>query len=174
MARRLDSVYSPIIHGLLLAVLASLLAGCASTEELYAEYDEALCKLVIEKDTSGQKIVRDLISDTYMKWEPAVYFDFDADDLSNDEKLKLDSAVKILKRFPTILLGLQGFTDHIGASSYNKKLALRRVKSVKDYLTSHGISPARQLVQPIGEEPGGLGSGSASTRAIHRLSLIHI
>ena len=61
----------------------------------------------------------------------------------------LKQAVDTLKRYPKVAVKVVGYTDSIGAASYNQKLSERRAQIVYDYLTSHGISSSR-LEGPLG------------------------
>jgi len=169
MARKIgDLKVYPGTIAVIACVLTILLSGCVSTEELYAQYDEQLCKLVVDSDKDGDIAIRDTISNTWMQWEPAVYFEFDKAELDTNERKKLESSVKILKKFPSVLLSLQGFTDETGSKKYNKKLAIGRVENVKNHLVSSGIAEERLLIQPIGEVLQTFGVSSETSRAALR------
>ena len=58
---------------------------------------------------------------------------------------KLDSLADILKKFPNIVILVEGYTDGIGGVKYNLGLAQRRVNSCIRYLVSKGVS-RKQLV----------------------------
>ncbi len=47
---------------------------------------------------------------------------------------------------------IEGYTDSIGTKAYNDKLALKRAKSVKDYLVKHGIPADRIEMVGYGKE----------------------
>ena len=130
-----------------------MLGACVSTEELYAKYDEQACVFVVEKQEGPGKTLtlREQVSNLAYAWEPAVYFDYDDATLTEDSIKKLDTSFPILRQFPQLRLGLQGFTDKRGSYSYNIGLANRRVNAVLDYLRANGIDAARVSSQPIGK-----------------------
>ena len=76
----------------LLGVSPLLLGACASTDELYAEYDQQACKFVVEKtEGSGRTLtLREEVSQTVYAWEPAVYFAYDRHELTDENKKLLD------------------------------------------------------------------------------------
>ena len=133
------------------AVSPLVLGACVSTEELYAEYDEQACVFVVEKGPGRTLTLREQVSNLAYAWEPAVYFAYDSHELTFDSKKKLDTSFPILKQFPQLRLGLQGFTDNRGGYGYNLRLANRRVESVLNYLAANGVSVDRVSSQPIGK-----------------------
>lgn len=155
-------------------VLATVLSmsavqfGCVSTEELYAEYDESLCVLVPEQSAAGDILLREKISDSLFHWEPAVYFDFDDESLTEETTEKLISVLPVLKRYPHLLLSLQGFTDSTGSIGYNQRLANRRVVAVSEFMASQGVEDTRLVVQTLGEGLKTVGESSEVTRAVNR------
>lgn len=65
-----------------------------------------------------------------------IYFDFGKDNLSNNEKNKIDEAIKDIKDLP---VEITGYTCDIGSRKYNNTLALERAKSVAKYLNEMGV-----------------------------------
>jgi len=128
-----------------------LLGACVSTEELYAKYDEQACVFVVEKGPGETLTLREEVSNMAYAWEPAVYFDYDDATLSDEAKRKLDTSFPILKQFPQLRLGLQGFTDARGSYGYNLRLADRRVDAVLAYMKANGVVIDRISSQPIGK-----------------------
>ena len=57
----------------------------------------------------------------------------------------LDSLSKMLKKFPNIIIRVEGYTDGIGGIKYNIALAQRRVDACIRYLKSQGV-PAKQMI----------------------------
>ena len=149
-------------------ILCALLAlsSCATTEELYAEYDAANC--IVELSDDGVVQVTQTDTDTHMRWEPAVYFDFDSAALQADQMRLLDTSIELLKRYPSFTVGLHGFTDSQGNSGYNRRLANRRVESVSNYLKANGMLAIRLIPLPAGEIPRYLGLDSAAGMASNR------
>ena len=86
-----------------------------------------------------------------VKWEVAVFFDYNKSFLTQAAKHKLNDNIWVLKHKPGMNISVRGYTDSRGSHSYNKALAKRRSNSVKKYLIQHGISMARISIDPIGE-----------------------
>ena len=146
-----------------LLVLCSLgLMSCASTEELYAQYDEQFCpvdgqsvavpanpagSIVPEREVVERVVVKEVpaASAPMMIWEPAVYYNSNSTKLSKSAQRALDSNVNMLLRFPRHLVAIRGFTDSHSSDSYNRELATKRITGVKQYLTKNGIA-ARRVV----------------------------
>ena len=162
MARRL------IRHIAFCSVLLPVLHGCVSTEELYAEYDDEVCKVVVERVENDRMILHETVSDTYFDWVPAVYFGFDASTLDSETRKRLDTDAKILRTYPELLIGVQGFTDRLGGGAYNRALAGRRVSAVANYLRGKGVRPARMVLQPIGAGLPNFGDDDELARAANR------
>jgi len=154
-----------IVIGLVMAVCVS---GCVSTEELYAEYDAADCLLIATTDDAGAINLHEQVTDTHYPWEPAVYFAFDSSDLSLDENARLDKSLQVLKKFPSLVVGLQGFTDRKGSLGYNVELAEARVLAVQAYMKIQGIAEERILLQPIGEVLPQIDPDDNVARAVNR------
>ena len=152
----------------LLALCAIGSTGCVSTEELYAQYDAADCRLIASTDDSGAMELHEQISNTRYPWEPAVYFGFDSSELTADENARLARSLQVLRQFPSLVIGLQGFTDKKGTSQYNRKLALERVRAVKAYLQGAGIAENRIVLQPIGEVLPQIDPNPDVARAVNR------
>jgi len=150
------------------ALLLVLLVGCVSTDELYAPYDATDCNIIIEQNSTGKMMVRDLNSNTHSPWEPAVYFDFNSHELDTENMKLLEGAVVAMTRYPQLNLSLQGFADRIGSASYNKALADRRVGSVIRYLVAEGVQRHRIVDQPLGEGLGQFGTDDVMSRSINR------
>ncbi len=171
MARMIDKTKRQflIISARCLATASPLLlASCASTEELYAEYDQQACKFVVEQGPGETLTVREEVSNLVYNWEPAVYFDYDSSELSTESERLLATAIPILKQFPQLRLGLQGFTDRIGGQAYNARLASRRVNSVVEFMIANNIDGSRISAQPIGIGLAEFGNDLAVAHANNR------
>jgi len=62
----------------------------------------------------------------------------------------LDDIVVVLKKNPALIIEIQGHTDNIGTSEYNRRLSERRAKAVKDYLVKKGIERKRLFAVGFG------------------------
>lgn len=72
-----------------------------------------------------------------------VFFEKSKAVLLPGSKIELERLVKILKDNPTINIELSGHTDNVGNPDINVHLSENRVKAIKDYLVSKGISGKR-------------------------------
>jgi outer membrane protein OmpA-like peptidoglycan-associated protein len=80
-----------------------------------------------------------------------VHFDFDRYNLRRDALAILDDAVAKLQRNPNVRITIEGYCDSIGTEEYNLALGERRATSVRDYLTSRGITANRMRTISYGE-----------------------
>ena len=64
-------------------------------------------------------------------------FDFNAADLSQDEKDRLEILAAFLKENKKAYAAIAGHTDNIGTKEYNMELSFRRVKAVSNYLVKN-------------------------------------
>lgn len=72
-----------------------------------------------------------------------INFDFNSDKLRAESKTVLDQIVKILNDNPDWKMTIEGHTDNVGGETFNKGLSDKRSASVKNYLTSAGITIER-------------------------------
>lgn len=133
----------------LMPCLMLLLQGCISNEELYARYDSGACLLDVSSLQSTTAVAPKGAHE-HPDWVPAVYFDTNDHALSAVARFQLQTTLRVLKRYPQLLLGLQGYTDNRGSAAYNLALADRRIASVKQYLVENGLNPWRVISQPLG------------------------
>lgn len=80
-----------------------------------------------------------------------IFYDFDRATLRPESKEALDEMVKILNENPSVTVEMSAHTDRWGPEAYNMELSRRRAKSVTDYLTEAGISPARLTSKGYGK-----------------------
>jgi peptidoglycan-associated lipoprotein len=81
-----------------------------------------------------------------------VYFDFDKDEIRDDQKATLDAKVGILTANTGLRLRIAGHTDDRGSDEYNLALGQRRAASAQRYLVSRGIDAARFETVSFGKE----------------------
>jgi outer membrane protein OmpA-like peptidoglycan-associated protein len=80
-----------------------------------------------------------------------VYFEFDRSILRKAATVTLDSLVRILEAQPALHVAVDGHADATGNRAYNMALAARRGRTVKWYLTRHGVEAARLTCRTFGE-----------------------
>ena len=81
-----------------------------------------------------------------------IYFDFDRDEIRDDQRATLDAKVPILSSNPNVRIRIAGHCDERGSDQYNEALGQRRAASAKRYLVSRGITESRIEVVSFGEE----------------------
>jgi peptidoglycan-associated lipoprotein len=74
---------------------------------------------------------------------PSVYFDFDSFSVAASERGKVQQAADYLMENPTSGLLLEGHCDWSGTADYNLALGERRSNSVRDYLSTLGVTTGR-------------------------------
>jgi peptidoglycan-associated lipoprotein len=82
----------------------------------------------------------------------AIYFDYDKDEIRDDQRMALDAKVPILTANPAVRIRIAGHTDSRGSDEYNLALGQRRSASAKRYLASRGIAEGRIDVVSFGKE----------------------
>lgn len=73
-----------------------------------------------------------------------------------------------LKGQPGLNIEIQGHTDSSGARSYNQNLSRKRAQSVKSYLVTQGIDPARMAIRGYGPDRPIASNASKEGRARNR------
>jgi len=80
----------------------------------------------------------------------------------------LDKLVAFLNSYPERTAIIEGYTDSVGSEAYNQDLSERRAESVRSYLASRGIAPARLSSSGKGEYGPVADNGSATGRQQNR------
>ena len=81
-----------------------------------------------------------------------IYFAYDADEISADQRAVLDAKLPILLANPRVHIRVAGHTDERGADEYNLALGQRRAASVKRYFTARGVGDERIETVSFGRE----------------------
>jgi peptidoglycan-associated lipoprotein len=81
-----------------------------------------------------------------------VLFDYDRSDLDQQDRDVLQRQAEWLGRYPQVTLVIEGHADERGTREYNLALGARRAASVREYLTTLGVSPARLETISYGKE----------------------
>jgi len=84
--------------------------------------------------------------------EVVVRFDFDEAAITAETDQLLREKLPILRSSPGFTLRLEGHADERGSIEYNLALGSRRAESVRDFLTSQGISENRLTTTSFGKE----------------------
>jgi peptidoglycan-associated lipoprotein len=83
-----------------------------------------------------------------------IYFDYDASEITDDARAKLDAKVPVLSQNAAVRIRISGHTDSRGSDEYNLALGQRRAAAAKRYLTDRGIDAGRIEIVSFGEERG--------------------
>lgn len=81
----------------------------------------------------------------------AVNFEFDKFKISDTEIEKISKVIRDVKSENFNKIEISGYTDRLGNEQYNKKLALKRAESIKDFLVLHGINKDKIKVEGKGK-----------------------
>ncbi len=81
-----------------------------------------------------------------------VYFDFNDYGVRADAQPVLAAQAAWLNRYGSVEVRIEGNCDERGTREYNLALGARRANSVRDFLVSHGVNPARISTISYGKE----------------------
>ena len=81
-----------------------------------------------------------------------IFFAFDSDSLMPKSRGELQRLLEFMKQNRGLEIEIQGHTDSIGSSSYNKKLSKQRALKVFEYLAEHSVPKHRMSAKGYGEE----------------------
>lgn len=92
-----------------------------------------------------------------------VFFDFDKYNLRPDARTTLERQAAWLKKYPSVVVSIEGHCDERGTREYNLALGERRANSAKNYLVALGVNPNRITTISYGKErPAVTGSNEAA------------
>jgi outer membrane protein OmpA-like peptidoglycan-associated protein len=101
---------------------------------------------------------------------PGVYFEFNSAALKPESDAALGTLADVLKQHADWHLTVEGHTDSIGSQRSNQALSEHRAESVRVWLGSHGIAPARLRAVGYGasrpREPNATVEGRARNRRV--------
>ncbi|RMF47568.1 MAG: hypothetical protein D6750_08935 [Bacteroidetes bacterium] len=83
---------------------------------------------------------------------PRLHFNFDKYDLRTEAPAALDTVLRVLAQYPTLVIEVAGHTDSIGSRTYNQGLSERRAHTVYRYLIERGVVPARLRARGYSED----------------------
>lgn len=80
-----------------------------------------------------------------------ILFEFDSFALTEEATPSLELLKNIMINYPELKIEVAGYTDAIGSTSYNIRLADKRAQSVIDYFAPSGIESTKFLKKAFGE-----------------------
>jgi peptidoglycan-associated lipoprotein len=81
-----------------------------------------------------------------------VFFDTDSSELSEQARATLDKQAEWLNHYNRYAFTIEGHADERGTREYNIALGARRAETVREYLTSRGVSGQRMRTISYGKE----------------------
>jgi peptidoglycan-associated lipoprotein len=99
-----------------------------------------------------QSVIPGSVQDFQVNVGDRIFFGFDKSDLDDRARAVLQKQAAWLQRYGAVVLTIEGHSDERGTREYNIGLGARRAQSVKDYLTSLGVSTARLETISYGKE----------------------
>ncbi len=94
---------------------------------------------------------------------PTIYFEYDSFSLNSASREALGMAAQWLKANTAQKIQIEGHCDERGTTEYNLALGERRASTVRDFLTSQGVSNSQISTISYGEErPLAMGSDEAA------------
>ena len=126
---------------------------------------------VEEVDKAAKKLVYEVVLS-----EESGSFKFNAVELPDDAKAKIDQLVNQLKADPKgAFFEIEGHTDNVGPASINERIGLERAETVKRYLyEQHQIPLHRINVISYGEDKPAAKNNTRDGRAQNRRVVIRI
>lgn len=97
-----------------------------------------------------------------------IYFETDKAELLEASNSMLYQLSEFLKAHPDFQIVIEGHTDNRGSKSYNQKLAKRRSKSVKSFLTEDGVKQSRLDCKAYGASKPIASNKTARGRRLNR------
>ncbi|GAB3328879.1 OmpA family protein [Marivirga atlantica] len=107
----------------------------------FSEYQEIDVSILLDKAEVGTKMVL-----------KNIFFDSGSSDLRTESLGELEVIKDLLMNSPDLRVQINGHTDDIGNSVYNKLLSKKRAQSVVNYLIANGINTDRLEAKGFGEE----------------------
>ena len=80
-----------------------------------------------------------------------ILFDFDKSDIRASETSKVSEIAAYMQQNSSLQLGIDGYADPRGTTSYNQALSERRVNTVRDALVKAGVASDRIETGAFGE-----------------------
>jgi peptidoglycan-associated lipoprotein len=125
-------------------VAAALIAGLALSACANKAAQESMAAAGVAAPGSQQDFVVNV--------GDRVFFEVDSSELTMQARATLDKQAQWLQNYGNYSFTVEGHADERGTREYNIALGARRAQSVRDYLASRGISPARMRTVSYGKE----------------------
>ncbi len=70
--------------------------------------------------------------------------------LTSDSSMELNKVAETMKKYPSLVIKVSGYTDNRGAESFNQQLSQKRAQAVVTFLVNQGISAQRLQAEGYG------------------------
>jgi outer membrane protein OmpA-like peptidoglycan-associated protein len=97
-----------------------------------------------------------------------IHFAFNKATILKDSWPILDAVAGVLHDNPQMTIEIQGHTDNVGNNAYNLTLSQQRADSVRKYLTTHKVAPARLVAKGYGATQPIVPNTTEVNRALNR------
>lgn len=94
--------------------------------------------LYLESYKDSEEKIVELEGKTQIKINP-IYFNFNKWNVRESAKIELNNIVKLMKKYPNMIIEIGAHTDCRGSDTYNLFLSHKRAKSVKEYIIEQGV-----------------------------------
>ena len=151
-------VSKPIVRLALIGISAAALAACASHPKPESEPPPPPQASLPPPPSQPHglppsgRIQPGSIQDFVINVGDRVYFDLNEYNIRPDAQPVLAAQAAWLNRYPAVVVRIEGNCDERGTREYNLALGARRANSVRDFLASHGVNPARITTISYGKE----------------------
>ena len=132
-----------------LLLVAVVLAGCANQGP---RPGTALVDGQGANGAAGGPVTPGTVRDFDVNVGTTVYFTTDSSDLTPEAQQTLRNQAQWLGQYPQYTITLEGHADERGTREYNIALGARRATTVRQFLASQGINPARMRTISYGKE----------------------
>lgn len=96
-----------------------------------------------------------------------ILFDFDRYNIKPQAAFELDKLVELMKKYPNMIIKVEGHTDTQGNAEYNMELSKKRTQATVQYVISQGIDESRISGEGFGESRPVVDCGSDCTEEDH-------
>tara|TARA_R110002124_G_scaffold103892_1_gene253253 strand:- start:1546 stop:2898 length:1353 start_codon:yes stop_codon:yes gene_type:complete len=108
------------------------------------------------------------------EYTKGILFDFDRAVIKDAAAKKLDMVYDLINSTENIIYVIEGYTDSVGTTGYNKYLSERRAESVKTYLVKKGMAASKLETVGFGETNPTATNATADGRAKNRRVVIKL
>ena len=126
-----------------------------------------------EPTAAGKRNSSDTLTKTNREWPFAtykkiIYFEYDSNTLPPESLEILDKISDFAIHNPKNEFVIKGYTDSIGAASYNLTISKFRANSVKSYLIAKGVDPTKLETFGLGSQNPIFSNRTAGGRKLNR------